>query len=164
MRSRYITPLYIPPLPLIHIYILSDPCGKQFAVTETPLHWGHNGRDGVSNHQHHHCLLNHLFRRRSKKTSKLRVTGLCAGNSLVTGEYPEQMASNAEIASIWWRHHAAPKFQRNFTMIKVHYIESAGFEKKKRFTITSLALGESYDCHSSNNVHVTLNIWVRLWY
>ena len=25
----------------------------------------------------HHCLLNRLFRRRSKKTSKLRVTGLC---------------------------------------------------------------------------------------
>ena len=29
----------------------------------------------------HHCLLNRLFRRRSKKTSKRRVTGLCAGNS-----------------------------------------------------------------------------------
>ena len=27
------------------------------------------------------CLLNRLFRRRSKKTSKLRVTGLCLGNS-----------------------------------------------------------------------------------
>ena len=43
--------------------------------------WRHNGRDGVSNYQHHHCLLNRLFTRRSKKTSKLRVTGLCAGNS-----------------------------------------------------------------------------------
>ena len=40
-----------------------------------------NGRDGVSNHQLHDCLLNRLFRRRSKKTSKFRVTGLCAGNS-----------------------------------------------------------------------------------
>ena len=44
-------------------------------------HWRHNGRDYVSNHQPHHCLLNRLFRRRSKKTSKLRVTGLCSGNS-----------------------------------------------------------------------------------
>ena len=43
--------------------------------------------------------------RRSKKTSKLRVTGLCAGNSLVIGEFPTQMASNAENVSIWWRHH-----------------------------------------------------------
>ena len=36
------------------------------------------GTDGVSNHQHHQCLLNRLFGRRSKKTSKLRVTGLCS--------------------------------------------------------------------------------------
>ena len=35
--------------------------------------------------------------RRSKKTSKLRVTGLCAGNSPGTGEFPAQMASNAEM-------------------------------------------------------------------
>ena len=36
-----------------------------------------------------------------KKTSKLRVAGLCAGNSPVTGEFPAQMASNAENVSIW---------------------------------------------------------------
>ena len=71
----------------------------------TPLQWRHNGRDSGSNHQHHDCFLNRLFRRRSKKTSKLRVTGLCAGNSPWTGEFPAQMASNAENASIWWRHH-----------------------------------------------------------
>ena len=42
------------------------------------------------------CILNRLFRRRSKKTSMLRVTGLCEGNSPVTGEFPAQMVSNAE--------------------------------------------------------------------
>ena len=42
------------------------------------------------------CLLNRLFRPSSKKTSKLRVTGLCVGNSPVTGEFPTQRASNAE--------------------------------------------------------------------
>ena len=52
----------------------------------TPLRWRHNGRDSVSNHQPHGCLLNRLLRRRSKKTSKLRVTGLCAGNSPGTAE------------------------------------------------------------------------------
>ena len=46
-----------------------------------PLHWRHNDHGGVSNHQPHGCLLNRLFRRRSKKTSKLRITGLCADNS-----------------------------------------------------------------------------------
>ena len=69
------------------------------------LQWRHNGRDGVSNHQHHDCLLNRLFRCRSKKTSKLRVTGFCAGNSPVTCEFPAQRASNAENVSFWWRHH-----------------------------------------------------------
>ena len=44
-------------------------------------------------------------RRRSKKTSKLHVTGLCEGNSPVTDEFPAQRASNAKIVSNWWRHH-----------------------------------------------------------
>ena len=70
------------------------------------LQWRHNERDGVSNHKPHDCLLNRLFRRRSKKTSKLRVTGLCEGNSPVTDEFPAQRASNTENVSIWWRHHA----------------------------------------------------------
>ena len=69
------------------------------------LLWHHNGRDGVSNHQPHECLLNRSFMRRSKKTSKLRATGLCVGNSPEIGEFPAQMASNAENVSIWWRHH-----------------------------------------------------------
>ena len=69
------------------------------------LQWRHNGHDSVSSHQPHDCLLNRLFRRRSKKTSNLRVTDLCAGNSPGTGEFPGQMASNTENVSIWWRHH-----------------------------------------------------------
>ena len=94
---------------LIHICYL-----KQWTVTfnnrtmhnHQPLRWRHNGRDSVSNHQPHHCLFNRLFRRRSKRTSKLRVTSLCVGNSPGTGEFPSLMASNAENVSIWWRHHA----------------------------------------------------------
>ena len=46
-----------------------------------PLQWCHNDHDCVSTHQPGGCLLNPLFRHRSKKTSKLRVTGLCVGNS-----------------------------------------------------------------------------------
>ena len=71
-----------------------------------PLHWRHNEPDGVSNHQPRDCLLNCLFRFRSKKKSKLRVTGLCAENSPGTGEFSAEMASNAENVFIWWRHHA----------------------------------------------------------
>ena len=79
-------------------------CWKMIDYVNT-LQWRHNEHDSVSNHQPHDCLLNRLFGRRSKKTSKLRVTGLCAGNSTGTGEFPAQRASNAENVSIWWRHH-----------------------------------------------------------
>ena len=63
------------------------------------------------NHQPHNCLLNRLFRRRSKKTSKLRVTGFCAGNSPVISEFPAQRASNAENVSILLRHHVTSAHQ-----------------------------------------------------
>ena len=45
-------------LPFIPRYFLSPPC--------LTLLWRHNGRDSVSNHQHHDCLLNRSFGRRSK--------------------------------------------------------------------------------------------------
>ena len=53
------------------------------------LQWCHNERGSVSYHQSL-FLLNCRFRRRSKETSKLRVTGLCAGNSPVTGTSPNK--------------------------------------------------------------------------
>ena len=65
----------------------------------------HNGCDGIPNHHPHDWLLNRLFRHRSKKTSKLCITGLYVGNSPVTSEFPAQRASNAENVSIWWRHY-----------------------------------------------------------
>ena len=68
--------------------------------------WRHNEHDGVSNHQPRDCLLNRLFKAQiNKKTSKLRVTGLCEGNSPVAGDFPAQRASNVENVSIWGRHH-----------------------------------------------------------
>ena len=80
--------------------------GAQSCKSLHSLQWCHNEPDGVSNHQPHDCLRKPLFRRRSKKTSKLHVTGLCEGNSLVTSEFHAQRASNMENVSIWSRHHA----------------------------------------------------------
>ena len=77
-------------------------CHQVICIT---LQWRHNERNGSSNHRRLHCLLNRLFRHRSKKKSKLRVTGLWGGNSPVTGEFPAQKASNVKKVSIWWRHH-----------------------------------------------------------
>ena len=80
-----------------------------------PLQWRHNEHDGVSNHQPRDCLLKHLFKAQLKtKPSKFRVTGLCEGNSPVTGEFPAQRASNAENVSIWWRHHGMLCFVPHF--------------------------------------------------
>ena len=61
------------------------------------LQWRYNERDGASDHRRLDCLLNRLFKCRSTKTSKLRVTGLCEGNSPVTGDFPARTVSNADI-------------------------------------------------------------------
>ena len=80
-----------------------------WSLNQALLLWRNNGRDSVSDHQPHDCLLNRLFRHRSEKTSKLHVTGLCVGNSPETGEFPALMACNAEKVFIWWRHYALLK-------------------------------------------------------
>ena len=67
---------------LAHIFHFLDNIflfGERYLIYS--LQRRHNGCDGVSNQQPHDCLLRRLFRRRSKKTSKLCVTGLCAANS-----------------------------------------------------------------------------------
>ena len=77
------------------------------------LQWRHNGHDSVWNHQPHECLLNRLLRRRSKKTSKLRITGLSPVNSphkapvtqkmfslddvIMTGGFPTQRVMSVNV-------------------------------------------------------------------
>ena len=78
------------------------------------LHWRHNDHDGVSNHQHHACLLNRLFRRRSKKTSSSASLTFVWG----IGEFPAQRASYAENVSIWWRHHVMSKEMDRITEVE----------------------------------------------
>ena len=86
-------------------------------------------------------------------TSKLRVTGLCVGNSPRTGEFPAQMASNAENVSIWWRHHdfeagynypIALKFDmpiQNDTIIVAPELAVQDFRKPDRKTSCRLLCG-----------------------
>ena len=65
----------------IHDHIMTwKPCPS--------LQWRHNERDCVSNHQSYDYSLNRLFTRRSMKTLKHRVTGICEGNSPVTHKGP----------------------------------------------------------------------------
>ena len=64
-----------------------------------------------------------FFRRISKKTSKLCGTGLCEGNSPVTGDFHAQRTSDAENVSIWWRHHekraSSQTYQSNHTYASI---------------------------------------------
>ena len=109
------------------------------------LRWRHNGRDGVSNHQPHDCLLNRLFSCKLNKTSKLRVTGLCVGTSPVTCEFPAQRASNAENVTIWWRHHES-EYGRCLPLCKYFHVRIMG-------TVTFIWYIE----------HVWLKITINTW-
>ena len=61
------------------------------------LDWRHNERVGVSNYRCPDCLLNRLFRHRSKQTSNFCFTGLCEEKPPVTGGFPSERTSNAEM-------------------------------------------------------------------
>ena len=101
-------------------YILQNPMQVSSSYSCCSLQWRHNGCYGITNHQPRDCLLNRLLRRRSKKTSKLRFTGLCEGNSPLTREFPAQRASYAEV-SIWWRHHIYLKWSlKSFALHDVY--------------------------------------------
>ena len=93
-----------------HLDILIDVAYNRCKQQINALQGRNNQHDGVSNHRYLGCLLSPFSRRGSNKTSKLRVTGLCEGNSPVTSEFPAQKASNAENVSIWWRHHVQRSF------------------------------------------------------
>ena len=88
--TRYFTYLARGPWEPYWVMFISVFIFLLFAIIHwvTTLQWCLNGRDSVSNHQSNDCLLNRLFRRRSKTTPKLCVTGLCAGKSPGTGGFP----------------------------------------------------------------------------
>ena len=87
-----------------HLAICSPCAQKSQKSGKVPLKWRHIEHDSVSNHRRLDGLLNCLFGHRSKKTPKLRVTGLCEGNPPVTSGFSPHRVSNAKNVSIWWRH------------------------------------------------------------
>ena len=103
--THILTAFYHQLFTAIHIFcdVWFDVYRQAFA--SQTLQWHHNDLDGVLNHRRPNCLLDRLFRPRSKKISKFHVRGFGEGNPPATGGFPSQRASNAENSSIWWRHH-----------------------------------------------------------
>ena len=133
------------------------------------LQWCHNGRDSVSSHQSHECLLKRLFRRRSRKTSKLRVTGLCVGNSSVTGEIPTQ---NTEKVSFWWLYHAETTrpLSSMGTHIHIHSHTDVGVTRRQLWDLLFASALDTCLWHRSQlwencfmNWSVLTNIMMTSW-
>ena len=129
------------------------------------LQWRHNERGGVSNHQPHNCLFNRLFRHRSNKISKLRVAGLCEGNSPVTGEFPTQRTSNAENVSIWWRHHKLNMFAQSSlqAVLFLKHVNLNSSTMSIAYAVSTLYWPKSqfYSLDADTN-YSHLNLWVQL--
>ena len=101
------------------------------------LQWPHDGRDVVSNHQPHACLLSRVLGSDQRKHQS--NNGLCAGNSPVTGEFPAKMASNAENVSIWWRRHDFQQPSGRYSTVRFHKVLVFLPTGRLRFAI--------YDCY-----------------
>ena len=105
------------------------------------LKWRHTQCNGVSNHQRLECLLNCLFRRRSKKTSNIGVTGLCEGIQRWQVDFP----------------HKGPVTRKIFSfddVIMTHYILPSWVEHT-----ANIVLNQSINscCHSKfhyQNMHL----------
>ena len=114
------------------------------------LQWRHNEGDGVSTHQPHDCLLNRLFRCRSNQTSKLRVTGLCEGNSPLTDRFGYKKISSEAWFDLQtkfpYRNH---KFSNTFREILSHHI--CHFPRSFKSMNTSLTITVHYTSESLVN-------------
>ena len=119
------------------------------------LQWRHNERDGFSNHRRFNCLLNRLFGLGSKKTPKLRVTGLCEWNPSVTGGSPHKGANNAENVSIWWRYRdvsCRPGGDCNVKILFYQYRLSSHYKNKTVVRQSYFYDGESFTSKDGLNI------------
>ena len=136
-------------------------CKETKQNENTALHWRHNGRDSVSNHQPHGCLVTRLFRRRSKKNIKApRHWPLC-GEFTGTGEFPAQMASYAENVSIWWRHHESSG-QWNEAVALAHMWHHSIFNSHIPRCIRQIYYTRAYFCYTV--VHYGIWYWCIVWF
>ena len=113
-----------------------------------PLRWRHNHHDGVSNHQPHGCLLNRLFRRRSKCFNLM--TSSCTSGTTIMANYwrlcyhieaerkwptfEERIFANTfssmEIVAFWLKFHLNMFTRVKFTIIHHLFRKCFGAEQE----------------------------------
>ena len=90
------------------------------------LQWRHNGRDRVSNHQPHDCLLNRLFRRRSKKTSNSASLAFVRGSHREPVNSPHKGQLRGKwfhlMTSSWYFDIHSKEYTRCVHSVKLHCI------------------------------------------
>ena len=82
------------------------------------------------------------------------------GNSPATGEFPAQMASNAENVSIWWRHHVILYCSSNWVHAiteQLHLRWSITFKREKQSTAVNWPNCDNCNMHFWHNHEITPN-------
>ena len=105
--------------------------------------------------------LNRLFRCISKKISKLRVTGLCEGNSPVTDELPAQRASNVENVSIWWSHHMIPS-QGLICRWGMYMVYQSTIRQQPKTVLYNISMEKVLN--RDNGYDSSIHFWRYCWY
>ena len=129
----------------------------------------HNGPDCVSNHQPQQCLLNRSFRCRSKKTSKLRVTGLCAGNSPGPVNSPHKwpvtrkMFPFDDVIMTWWpKRPFRPKLGIDYFLWILHTSRSM-FKSVRVWRLRMASRASHLQVHFVRNINVAKETYIYIY-
>ena len=134
------------------------------------LQWRYNERDGVSSHRCLDFLLNRLLRRRSKKISKLCVTGFCEGfyrwpvssphkGSVMRKTFPTYPAhAQPTNLHIWQEAHSNKYDSANTTRNAI----LLAYSDRNRWQSVTIAEFDSW-FQASRRCIKTLKCWSRYW-
>ena len=111
-------------------------CFAVVCYRSNSLKWRHSERDGVSNHQHHDCLSNGLFRRKSKKTSAalVFVWGIHRWpvNSPHKGPVTRKMFPYDDVIMLWIRMTSQTLWQSSYQKMVVNV--ATNYNTESRFS------------------------------
>ena len=107
-----------------------------------------------------------FIRAQIKENIKARVTCLCAWNSPVTGEFPAQIASNAETVSIWRRHHglSVPMLKWKWFREKIKLMEEVDYAITDNVETTSHQLPRNGPSYRRRVLHEQTRGWTTWWH